>query len=164
MPAQQLITKADQRDIPFLLGTLCDQKVTWKQAHEWVISSWILTKLRDTAEGSEPFVGAFEDYSNDYIDKATTKALLVSFIDIDRDIFRARQYDASIYQGLDKKDGLQKCMDTLNSDVLVGARWRERLLQHISPKDREGQVRCKRRVLELGKFYDCFACCQLFKF
>jgi hypothetical protein len=29
-----MITKADQRDIPFLLGTLFDQKVTWKQAHE----------------------------------------------------------------------------------------------------------------------------------
>ena len=109
-----MITKADQRDIPFLLGTLFDQKVTWKQAHEWVISSWILTKLRDDAEGSESFVGAFEDYSNDYVDKATTKALLVSFIDIDRSIFRARQYEASIYQGLDKKEALQKCMDSLN--------------------------------------------------
>jgi hypothetical protein len=73
-----------------------------------------VTKLRDAAEGSEPFVGAFEDYSNDYVDKATAQALLVSFIDIDRRIFCARQYEASIYQGLDKKGALQKRMYSLN--------------------------------------------------
>ena len=67
-----------------------------------------MTLLHDAAEGSEPFVGAFEDYSKIYVDKATTKALFVSFIDIDRKIFGARQYDASIYRGLDKNKALQK--------------------------------------------------------
>jgi hypothetical protein len=63
------VTQEDKKRLPFLAGVIGTLKVTWKQIHDWLSSSWIVEKLRSPAEGCVKFIEAFTGYDDTFKSK-----------------------------------------------------------------------------------------------
>ena len=122
MTKDAIVTLEDKKQLPFLNGVIGTLKVTWKQVHEWLISSWIVKKLRSPSDGCVKFIEAFTGYEDTFKSKQVTKDVLLGFVNIDRSRFDVNiQYDSSMYEGLSKTDALQLAMDAMN--LLLQCYW-----------------------------------------
>ena len=122
MTKDAIVTLEDKKQLPFLNGVIGTLKVTWKQVHEWLISSWIVKKLRSPSDGCVKFIEAFTGYEDTFKSKQVTKDVLLGFVNIDRSRFDVNiQYDSSMYDGKSKTDALQLAMDAMN--LLLQCYW-----------------------------------------